>query len=681
MGESGLEIYRKAVDADVGDALLRLDRCGADTEIISLAKRCLSVNREDRFRDSSALTKELTGYLHSVEERLKQAELTAVQAKTKAEEETKRRRITFRLAAAILLTLVAGLVGSLWQMKRAMDAETLAKDNEGKAERAREAEQLRAEGEKLAKQDAQKANNLTAERLKQIQLINNSVFDIFSEFDIRKMKERRDPFEHLLTKKLIEAGRKLDAKAIQDPLVLASLRNRLGQTLLSLGEAPAAIEMLTSAREIRSVQLGHDDPTTLVSMINLAASYRAAGKLGQALPLYEETLKLMKTKLGQDHTDTLYCMNSLAMGYQDIGKLSQALPLFEETVKLMKVKLGPDHPDTLTTINNLAVGYREAGKINLALSLSEDTLKLMKAKLGHDHPDTLTSMTNLAEGYQAAGKLNLALPLAEETLRLKKSKLGPDHPDTLISMGNLALVYQSAGKHDLALPLFEETHRLTKVKQGPDHPDTLNSMNNLAGAYQTLGNLDKALPLFEETLKLMKTILGPDHPDTLNCTGNLGGAYCRAKQGTKAAPLLKEFVAARRRQSPKNDRGFAGMLAQVSLDLLKCEQFGLAEEMLRESLAIREKMELDKWTTFNTQSLLGGACLSQKKLDEAEPLLIKGYEGMKQRVNTIPPQGQIRLSEALDRLIQFYTETNKPNELKKWQAERDKMPKSQEKKP
>jgi hypothetical protein len=49
-------------------------------------------------------------------------------------------------------------------------------------------------------------------------------------------------------------------------------------------------------------------------------------------------------------------------------------------------------------------------------------------------------------------------------------------------------------------------------------------------------------------------------------------------------------------------------------------------------------------------SLLGGALLGQKKDAEAEPLLLKGYEGMKQREKSIPRQGSTRIPEALDRL-------------------------------
>src|SRR5262249_30644539 len=101
-----------------------------------------------------------------------------------------------------------------------------------------------------------------------------------------------------------------------------------------------------------------------------------------------------------------------------------------------------------------------------------------------------------------------------------------------------------------------------------------------------------------------------------------------------------------------------------------------AEPVLRECLTLREKAWPDAWTTFNTRSLLGESLLGQKKYADAEPLLVKGYEGMKQREKTIPPQGSSRIPEALDRLIGLYTATNKPNEVKKWQAERARYPHS-----
>jgi tetratricopeptide (TPR) repeat protein len=199
-------------------------------------------------------------------------------------------------------------------------------------------------------------------------------------------------------------------------------------------------------------------------------------------------------------------------------------------------------------------------------------------------------------------------------------------------------------------------------------------MNNLARAYQAAGKLDLAVPLFEETLKLVRVKLGPDHRNTLNTMGSLGKAYADAKQGEKAAAIFKELVAGNRKGAKAHSPPFAGLLAQASLELLNCGQHATAEEFLRECLVIREKTQPDAWTTFNTQSLLGGALLGQKKHADAEPLLLKGYEGMKAREKTIPPEAAARLPEALDRLIELYTATDKPDEVQKWQTERTKYP-------
>jgi hypothetical protein len=110
--------------------------------------------------------------------------------------------------------------------------------------------------------------------------------------------------------------------------------------------------------------------------------------------------------------------------------------------------------------------------------------------------------------------------------------------------------------------------------------------------------------------------------------------------------------------------------------LLQQKKWADAEPVLRDCLAIRQKQTPDSYLTFSTQSRLGGALLGQKKYAEAEPLLLQGYEGMKTREKTIPQHSgeELRIPEALDRLIELYTAINKPDEAMKWQAERAKYP-------
>src|SRR5262249_6556941 len=110
-------------------------------------------------------------------------------------------------------------------------------------------------------------------------------------------------------------------------------------------------------------------------------------------------------------------------------------------------------------------------------------------------------------------------------------------------------------------------------------------------------------------------------------------------------------------------------LASLGLRLLQQKKWIDAEPVLRECLALREKQEPDAWTTFNARSMLGEALNGQQKRDEAEPLLVQGYEGMKQRAAKIPLGGRPRLAEALERLVQLYDAWGKPDKATRWRRE------------
>ena len=253
-----------------------------------------------------------------------------------------------------------------------------------------------------------------------------------------------------------------------------------------------------------------------------------------------------------------------------------------------------------------------------------------------------------------------------------------DNLDKIYRIGNDILgqtprAYERVNQFEKALPLLEEMLKLRKAKLGPEHPDTLESLNDLAEAYSDAGKLDLAIPLFEEALKLWKAKLGTDHPDTLVTMNNLAVALVGAGRPTEATALAKESLALSRASLPADSPQLAQSLAVAGLVLLRSKAFTEVEPILRECLAIREKHFPESWLIYNTQSLLGGALSGQKKYAEAEPLLLKGYEGMKQRADTIPPQGKVRLTEAVERLVQLYEALEKKEEAAKWRMELEAM--------
>jgi serine/threonine protein kinase len=445
--------------------------------------------------------------------------------------------------------------------------------------------------------------------------------------------------------------------------------NNLANAYRDAGQPDRALRLLKATLAKMKGKFGPDHPLTLLSMNNLAIAYQDAGQTKKALPLFEEALAKRIETQGPDHPDTLLSKDNLAGAYQHAGRWTEALPLVEEVLEKRKEKLGPDHPDTLTSMNNLAFAYKHSGQLDKALRLYRAVVARSKAKLGAYHPLTLRAMNNLATAYRDAGQLDKALPLIEETLAKQKLKLGPDHPDTLTTMNNLAELYQDTKQLAKALPLLEQVSAKLKDRLGPDHPDTLLSMGNLADAYDEAGQLTRALPLYEDTLARMQAKLGSDHLHTLTTAAKLARTYLEAKEPKKALPLFRAVLAAQKKRLGRDNPGLAYFEAYIATDLLKYSQPAAAEPILRECLTICQKKLPDHWHTFSAQALLGVALLGQKKYQEAEPLLLKGYEGMKQREAQMPPSARRILTGTLQKLVQLYEATGQAKQAARWQKE------------
>jgi tetratricopeptide (TPR) repeat protein/tRNA A-37 threonylcarbamoyl transferase component Bud32 len=118
-GARGEEAIERAAKGDLSEALARLDGCGAEAELVALARDCLAPRREERPRDAGEVAKRLSAYLAGVQERLRQAGLERAAAEARAQEEARTRRVAEAKAAVerrarrLTLGLAAALVGLL----------------------------------------------------------------------------------------------------------------------------------------------------------------------------------------------------------------------------------------------------------------------------------------------------------------------------------------------------------------------------------------------------------------------------------------------------------------------------------------------------------------------------------------------------------------------------------------
>ena len=139
LGRSTGEIQRKAALGDLADAMARLDACGADAELVALAKDCLAREQEDRLRNANTVAERVTAHLTGVQERLRVAEVaraaetaraeeaahTAAEANERARAERRARRFQVGLAASLLVLTTVGVLSFTYLLQQRQERASL----------------------------------------------------------------------------------------------------------------------------------------------------------------------------------------------------------------------------------------------------------------------------------------------------------------------------------------------------------------------------------------------------------------------------------------------------------------------------------------------------------------------------------------------------------------------------
>jgi serine/threonine protein kinase/tetratricopeptide (TPR) repeat protein len=592
-------------------------------------------------------------------------------------------------AGLVFLALVVGVVGTTWGLLR-------AEEEREDAVKARLAETERAE-------EAQK-------RLTQIEKGTEILASVFRDVDPKTEAKEGVTLRVLLGRRLAEAAQQLEGEAVGDPLIVARLQHLLGISLRELSHQGPAEAVLVKARQTRGRLLGADHLETASTKHHLAGVYRDLAKYDLAEQLYNEVIAVRSAQLGPDHTETLSSKNNLALVYMHKRRLDLAEPLLKELLAIRTAKLGPDDPKTLQSKHNLIGLYGQQKKWEKAEPLLEQVVERRMATLGPKHPDTIQSRANLATLYSHRGKYAESEALFKEVLAVSSAELGPGHVTTLTAKNNLGGLYLDQGNYASAETLLKEVLDAQKGKSAPDHPDLLRHKYNLGMVYWQMKKFDQSIPLLEEVFRHERTKYRPDDPRLLETQAHLGRnyqdvrrfadaiplleevrrrgapvsvawvgrwlltAYVQAGKETEAASLAAALVQEARKKFPADSPALGAALTEVGMGFLTGKAYANAEPVLREGYSLGEQNAPDAWATHHSRAALGGALLGQRKYAEAEPHLVAGYREMKKFENDPGRKSSRRTdemyrTEALERLVQLYEATNKPDEAANWRKQ------------
>ena len=263
-------------------------------------------------------------------------------------------------------------------------------------------------------------------------------------------------------------------------------------------------------------------------------------------------------------------------------------------------------------------------------------------------------------------KLAEAETLLKDLLSQQRQAPGEPHLTVTLTLLQLGNILKTQNKADEAVNRFREALEVASNLRA----DATNAMSVNQVSWDLVTREEPTSWEAAVAVELARKAVEATQRKNPGILDTLAAAYAAAGQFTNAVNIQQEAISLLQNEQEKKDYASRlklyennfpyrdhGSLAELTRDRLLDGKFAEAEGLARKCLAQREREIPDDWRTFNARGLLGGALLGQKKYAEAEPLLLSGYEGMKQREDKIPTEGKPRLKETLQRLVQLYEAT------------------------
>jgi serine/threonine protein kinase/tetratricopeptide (TPR) repeat protein len=440
----------------------------------------------------------------------------------------------------------------------------------------------------------------------------------------------------------VEAERRWrDALAMHRRLVKGDDAN-VAATMFNLAHALESTDRLGEAEDLYREALAMDrrlssgdSPSVIGKLRGLAGILKVRGHPDQAEPLYREALATSRRLFKGDHPLVAGSLSDLAIVLQTLGRPGDAEPLLREALEMDRRLYKEDHPELAQVIGNFGIALDGLGRPSEAEPLVRESLAMFQRIHKGDHPDVARTMDNLANVLLNLGRPGEAEPILRDSLAMYQRIFKGDHSSVANVMNHLACALMQLNPAK-AEPLLRDTLAMERrLGPGDNHHVAVDQLN-LAIALVSLGRAGEAEPLLRDSLAMFERLHEGDKPilvTNLNLLANCLEMLGRSEDSLQAR---RDALALNRRILPPASSQLASGMAQFGLALLKRgtpTAAAEAEPVLRECLSIREKLyplgHEQQWLRFNTMSLLGGALAAQAKYADAQSLLVDGYTGLK----------------------------------------------------
>ena len=156
--------------------------------------------------------------------------------------------------------------------------------------------------------------------------------------------------------------------------------------------------------------------------IQVGDEFRQQGRYREAEQSYREALREAEA-LGTKDARLASTLDGLGSACVDVGKLGEAEPLYRQSLAMSESLLGPEHPSVARVLNNFGHLCFLQARFSEAESLYRRALVIREKTLGADHPELADTLSDLGVLYSQKGHTKKPVPSCAEPWQLTKKLL------------------------------------------------------------------------------------------------------------------------------------------------------------------------------------------------------------------------------------------------------------------
>ena len=429
----------------------------------------------------------------------------------------KRHRIGAAAGAMVLLSLIAGMAGTLWQSQQAQKQ----------------------------KEKAESINAFLEQTLKYSNPILSSL--------------KRSGQETTVNEVLDEAARRLDVGEFDnEPEVKLELERTVAMTYFGQGKyQPARKHMAEHVALLRQVY-GENDPKLMVGSAMWAGLLFAKGDMDEAESVYRQYLPLLRNEVRQGRVgaDVLTdVINNFAYMRRTQGDSHEAELLFRETLSLMPQLSDEARKSVATTRSTLASTIGDQGRFDEALATARDAVDEYRQRGETDSPNYGFSLNVLGGFLTEKGELAEAETSVRDAETIFRTRMAPTSLWLGDNLRNEALLLYAQQKFPEAVAKANEAATIYENGFGKhyDHYPTVLIVKGLS--LTRSGAAKTGETLLRDAVARRNATLSVEHFWVAAANGALGECLTTQKRYEEAEDLLrKSYESLKTSQEPDSPR-------------------------------------------------------------------------------------------------------------------------------